>query len=491
MIVSNIKNIYFMGIGGTGMSSVAGLCYSKGFNISGSDKALYPPTSLLLEELKIPVYIPYDKNNLVKVNPDLIVVGNALSRGNPEVEYMLEKKLNYCSFPQLLGEMFLKKSLSIVVAGTHGKTTTSSLIAHILDVLEEQPGFFIGGVPKNFTKNYAVGSGKWFVVEGDEYDTAFFDKEAKFLHYFPHFLVLNNVEFDHADIYKNVEQIENQFIKLINIVPDKTRIIANIADNRIVQILRKLDLYDKVYKVSNIMGLTSDADVRVVYSRITHIDNIPYWINKIKTKNLGEIKFQSNVLVGEHNLSNVIQVLGFLDKALMDGFISAHKLNASRVIKALESFKGVKRRLDMLLSINGIEIYEDFAHHPTAVLKVIQSFKTMYPNKRLIIAFEPANATGRRNILMKDFAQSLKSADKVLIGECPVDLRIPEDQRMNTKTLAQLIGDTAISFNSNQELLKYLLDDLRSQDVVIFMTSSSFSGIQYQCIQALSNSYKK
>ena len=239
-----------MGIAGTGMASAAGLLKTAGFNICGSDHQVYPPMSDMLKSLKINYSTPYSQENLIREKPDLVVVANCLSRGHEELEFMMSQNIPYTSFPKLIGERFLSKSHSIVVSGTHGKTTTSSLMAYFLKELDEDPSFLIGGIPRNFTHSFRLGRSPLFVIEGDEYDTAFFDKNSKFLHYAPKTLILNNLEFDHADIFASIEDIENEFTKLINLVPYKKGIIANIDDPGVFKLLKKLDILDKVTSVS-------------------------------------------------------------------------------------------------------------------------------------------------------------------------------------------------------------------------------------------------
>jgi UDP-N-acetylmuramate: L-alanyl-gamma-D-glutamyl-meso-diaminopimelate ligase len=254
------STIYFMGIGGTGMAAVAGLCQEAGFRVIGSDNAMYPPMSTMLEELKIPVKTPYSAENFTSEKPDLVVVANALSRGHVELEALLRSGVPYTSFPKLTGDEFLSKRVGVVVTGTHGKTTTSSLTAHVLNELGEDPGFVIGGIPHNFPRSFRLGRGKTFVIEGDEYDTAFFDKGPKFLHYHPHHLIINNIEYDHADIYASVEAIEAQFDAVAQLVPGDGSIMANWDDPRVKNIFNRIKPKARLIKVST-TGKDKSADV--------------------------------------------------------------------------------------------------------------------------------------------------------------------------------------------------------------------------------------
>lgn len=480
------ERLYFMGIGGTGMASVAGLFQEAGYAVSGSDKGVYPPMSDLLAELKIPYATPYDSKNVLAKNIDLVVVANALSRGNPELESMLENKLAYTSFPALMGERILKDRVSLVVAGTHGKTTTTSLLAHCLDALGEEPGFLIGGVPRNFSRGFHLGKGPCFAIEGDEYDTAFFDKGPKFLHYCPKYAILNNLEFDHADIYKDLQAIEAQFTKLCQLVEDPSCLIANVDDPGIEKLLRENGYWDKVTRVAG-KGDHLDAQVRMVGTEVDEVTKI--WSATAMSPVFGPFKVQTK-LAGAHNIANIGQVIALIGRLCTDA-----KLRKMPKLKALQqailSFEGVKRRLDLLVSAQGIEVYEDFAHHPTAIATVIDGFRKMHPKRRLLVAFEPANATGRRNILQDDFADALRLADRVYIGKCPVDTRIPEAERMDTTALAQSIGNSkATAFSENVDILKSLEPELRHGDTVIFMSPGSFSGIQHQLGQKLSREKK-
>lgn len=480
MTLKKGDEIYFMGIAGTGMAAVAGLMQEAGFKIKGSDQAVYPPMSTMLEELKIPVASPYSADNLKNFSSQMIVVANVLSRGHPEVEVMLKEKLPYTSFPQLVGDVFLKDRTSIVVTGTHGKTTTSSIMAHTLRELGEDPSYLIGGVPRNFTKSFHLAKGKSFVIEGDEYDTAFFDKESKFLHYKPKHILFNNIEFDHADIFKDLAAVEAMFEKLLKLAPNPSRIIANIDDLGVTKLLKQMGLFDKVTQVSG-EGKNLEADVIVTDLKANAKNH--HWNATIKTKAFGDIAIDT-VMGGAHNMSNIAQVIATLSSMKKAGHLSK-EISASQISQAISSFKGIKRRLDHLASVNGIEIYEDFAHHPTAVEAVINSFRKSHPTKRLVVAFEPRNATARRNVFSKQYAEKLSLADNVVIGKCSVDLRIPEAERMDINVIEKSIGKKAKSFKENEDLLDYLSENLHKNDAVIFMSSGSFSGIQYKLADRL------
>ena len=470
------KKLYFMGIGGTGMAAVAGLFKEAGFTISGSDQGVYPPMSTMLDELEIPYYQGYKKENIENEKPDAIVVANALSRGNEEIEYMLDKGLNYTSFPSLMGEYFLSKT-SIVVCGTHGKTTTSSLMSYFLESLKVDPSFLIGGIPKDFPRSFKLGKGDHFVIEGDEYDTAFFDKKSKFLHYFPDYVIFNNLEFDHADIFDSLESIEALFKELLVKVEDKSKIIANGSDAGVINLIEKMGLSSKVTWFSMTEGKNG--------GKILPIQGEDKLAGAYTYENSKPITVKTG-LSGLHNLSNLGAVLTTLFKMHESGDLDAELSENLATIS--ENFGGVARRMDELADNKKISVFEDFAHHPTSVKLVIQGFRALHPEKRLLVAFEPRNATSRRNTFEGEYSSSLAEGDRVYIGACPVDQRIPEDERMNTTRLASKIGEKARAFDENTELLNALKEDASDGDTIIFMSSGSFSGIQYDFADFIKNS---
>jgi UDP-N-acetylmuramate: L-alanyl-gamma-D-glutamyl-meso-diaminopimelate ligase len=474
--------IYFMGIGGTGMAAVAGLCQEAGYTVVGSDGAMYPPMSTMLDELKIKVFTPYSPDNLTAVKPDLVVTANALSRGHIELEALLRSGIPYTSFPKLMGDQFLSKRIGVVVTGTHGKTTTSSLLAHVLNELGENPGFVIGGIPHNFPRSFRLGQGKTFVIEGDEYDTAFFDKGPKFLHYHPHHLIINNIEYDHADIYPNVEAIERQFENVAQLVPAAGAIMANWDDSRVRNIFSRIKPTARIVKVST-TGQDKTADVYLErWSAREKNRGTQAWSASIQTKTWGLLELETT-LSGIHMLANVTQVVATIESLMGGGCIE--KVSAKQLSAAITSFRSVARRLDHLGHAGDVDVFEDFAHHPTAVGLVIEGFKAVYPQRKLHVAFEPKNATSRRNTFQKDYVKKFGLADAVYIGPCPEDKRIPPEQRMNTEELAGEIGKKATAFHSNEDLLNRMIANIKPGDAVIFMSAGSFSGIQYKLLDAL------
>jgi UDP-N-acetylmuramate: L-alanyl-gamma-D-glutamyl-meso-diaminopimelate ligase len=474
------KHIYFLGIGGTGMAATAGLAQEAGFKVTGSDSNLYPPMSTMLEELGIPVHTPYSPENIDRDKPDLVVIANALSRGHEELESALAQQLPYTSFPAFIGDYLLPERQSIVVAGTHGKTTTCSLLAHILEELGHDPSFMIGGIPRNFPRSFKLGKGPYMVLEGDEYDTAFFDKNSKFLHYRPEYLILNNLEFDHADIFKDLAAIEIQFEALIKLVKDPKNIIANIDDPNLSRLLEKMGLLDRVTKVS-VYGHTplDKADYRLESaSPAKQKDTAIQWNIVVASKAHG-IRNITSKLAGQHNAANICQVLALTER------LHQTQPSESNIAAAFASFDGVARRLDHLGSANGVDVYEDFAHHPTAVKQVIQGVRKSFPNRRLLVAFEPKNASSRRNIFHEEYISSLSLADEVFIGPAPVDKRIEVSERMDVQKLVSDIGQSGHGFDSNEELLEAIVKSAKSGDVVVFMSSGSFSGVQHKLVDKL------
>lgn len=472
------SKIYFMGIGGTGMASVAGLMQAKGYTICGSDQQLYPPMSTMLENLGIQVHIPYSPENLRQEKPELVVVANCLSAGHPEITEMLDSGLPYTSFPHLLNQTVLAGPGNIVVAGTHGKTTTSSLVAWCLESLGVRPGFMIGGMPGNFAGSFSPGAGRFFVIEGDEYDSAFFDKGSKFLHYRPEYLVLNHIEFDHADIFKDERAVEQAFEKLVSQVSHPGKIIANLGDPGVSGLLRRMGLEQEVSGVWSqsvpASGIGSLCKTRLIQGRplLSSEPGLQRWELSVWNEDLGTLEINSTI-GGPHNFSNLCQTIGLLGEL----FRQAGLLDADlpkKISEALGQYKGVRRRLDYLGLCQGAEVYEDFAHHPTAVEQVIRAMRQARPQKRLLIAFDPANATCRRNVFMERYCQVFKLADQVLIGPVRTDHRIPEAERMDSAVLARMSGDHVRAFESIDGLREHLSTQLRPDDVLIFMSSGSF-----------------
>src|SRR5437588_4441985 len=389
------KDIYLIGICGTAMASLAGMLKQQGHEVTGSDAAAYPPMSDLLQSLGITVHEPYSERNL-DPRPDIVVVGNAISRGNVELEQVVDQRIPFCSLPQLLHDEFLKVKEVLVVAGTHGKTTTTSMLSWIFEVAGMQPSFLIGGVAENFGRSFQVGGGKHFIIEGDEYDSAFFDKGPKFLHYFPDAAILTSVEFDHADIYKDLDAVETAFKRLVNLVPRRGKVVAfdhGESVNRCVA--RALCPVERYGSDSQSTWQIADVHLKPDQTTWTVIKN--------------GAKFRDLVfpLGGEYNVWN----------ATAAAAVAAHyDISADVIASALASFKSVKRRLEVKAEVNGITILDGFAHHATAIAGTLKALRARYPGRRLWAILEPRSNTLRRNVFQNDLAESLALADEIVIG---------------------------------------------------------------------------
>ena len=434
----------------------------------------------MLENLRIDVHTPYSKANIDAANADLFIIGNCASRTHPEVESIIQSEKPYSSFPALIGNEILSHRHSIVVTGTHGKTTTSSLIAHSLKALGYDPGFLIGGLPKGRKQSFALGSDQPFVIEGDEYDTAFFDKGSKFLHYRPKVCVINNIEFDHADIFADFNAVLDTFAKLCKVVEDKSSIVANIDDSGVLQLLKQLKLESAVTKVSTTGAHRHDADVVV-----EEINPQPRgWSGSILTKKWGRLAINSK-LFGSFNFANIAQLCGVLAKLEDQGQIA--KLDPNDIISAIASFPGVHRRMELLAESDGVMVFEDFAHHPTAVREVIRNARRSAPDRRLIVAFEPKSASSRRNVFFERYAKEFTRADMVLLGRCADDPRLDASTKMDTERLARNIGPQAKAFDDNDDLYGWLKEQIRANDSVIFMSPGNFSGIHQKLAEQVNS----
>ncbi len=478
------SRLYFLGIAGTGMASIAGLCQEAGFKVCGSDQAAYQPTAGQLQASGIPVYSPYGQQNLEEANPDVLIVGNAISRGNPELEYWINAGRPLCSFPQVLGEYFLSRKTSMVITGTHGKTTTTALSAYLLAQLGEDPGWLIGGVPQDDSQSYHLGKGRVFVSEGDEYDTAFFDKGAKFLHYRPQILLINNLEHDHVDIYPDFDSLLVMFARLI----ERTReeggaIVANSDSPGVRQLLAVTGLDREANGPRLLTFRAGDGPLAraITYGKSHYHPVQQRWVAPIYSERWGFLDVATK-LPGQHNIANIAGMLGCLSLLAERGELKGG-WGKSELLAALACFGGVKKRCEFLGTFRGAPVYHDFAHHPTAVAKMIEIFASLHPDRRLIVAFDPKNASSRRNIFMDQYVQAFIRAKVTLIGACRQELRIAADQRMNIEELAHRIGPSAHAFHDNQALLSWVHAEANKDDVIVFLSCGDFSDIPRRLIQ--------
>src|SRR6202453_190636 len=409
------KHIHLIGICGSAMASLAGMLQTRGYRVTGSDAAAYPPMSDLLHELGIPIKEPYAEANLAP-RPDLVIVGNAISRGNVELEYVLDQRIPFRSLAEIIQHEFLPGRESLVVAGTHGKTTTTSMLAWIYEVAsrsqkEMTPSFLIGGIAENFGTSFSVRDGKAFILEGDEYDTAFFDKGPKFMHYFPDALILTHVEFDHADIYENLNAVKTAFRRLVNLVPRRGRVVAFDGSANVDECVARAFCSVERY------GLKPGSAWRI--EDLTHDSRNSSW----KILRNGQEWLQVTLpMPGEHNALNATAAA-----ALAAG----QGIEPHAIVEALATFRSVKRRLEVRAIVNGITIVDDFAHHPTAIRETLKALRAAYPGHRLWAVLEPRSNTLRRNVFERELVESLALADEVVLAAVFKSEAIPALERLD------------------------------------------------------------
>jgi len=470
------KKFYFVGIGGLGMSSVAGLLKQAGYLVTGSDSGMSDAVALSLREENIPFVLSYNKENIESSDADIFVIGNSLSRGHVELEAVLASGKSYTSFPQVLEDYCLENKRPIVVCGTHGKSTTTSWISHCLESLKEKPSYMIGAIPAGKKGGSLYGSGSLFVLEGDEYDTAFFDKGSKFLHYKPQFVVLNNIEFDHADIFKDLEAIYETFKKLLLLVKEPSQIIANIDDKGVRELLKKMSLFDKVYRVSPSGKYRDEAHLFLNSIKESSFGRTVFHYEKKEGSFIAEV-----TLTGSYNVANALQCLGLLSVLKEKGAIK--KASEFDLLKSLSSFKGVQKRLENLGSFQGALVYRDFGHHPTAMACTLENLRQLYPKSKIIAGFEPKNATSRRNTFFKQYGEVLQSADQVFLLRAPEDKRIPENERMNVDELKRIyLKDKAFVLPDKETLKNWCHENFEEGVVSVFFSSSSFLDVPSELV---------
>ncbi|MDR3724754.1 MAG: UDP-N-acetylmuramate:L-alanyl-gamma-D-glutamyl-meso-diaminopimelate ligase [Terracidiphilus sp.] len=458
------KKVHLSGICGTAMASLAGLLQLQGHAITGSDKAAYPPMSDLLAALGIPVMDPFAESNLDPL-PDLVVIGNALSRGNPEVERVLDERIPFTSMAALVHDEFLKEREPLVVAGTHGKTTTTSMLAWIYQTAAHEnpalePSFLIGGVAENFGTSFQLQPTKPFIIEGDEYDTAFFDKGPKFLHYFPDGLILTHVEFDHADIYADLDAVKTAFKRLVNLVPRRGLIVAYDASANVTECIAKA--FSRVERY----GFTDGVDWQL--RNLHYANGLMLW-EVWQAGNLwAELAMQ---MAGEHNALNATAAA-----ALAFG----QGVNKDAIIAGLASFKSVKRRLEVRAEVGGVTVIEDFAHHPTAIRETLRTLRAVYPKARLWAVLEPRSNTLRRKVLERDLIESLQQADRVVLAAVYQQSRIPEDERLHPEEVVAALnaaGTKAQLLENADAIVTGIAPQLAAGDVVAILSNGGFDGI--------------
>jgi len=462
----NPRHIHLIGICGTAMASLAGMLKYRGFHVTGSDAAAYPPMSDFLRELDISIAQPFDARNL-EPKPDLVVIGNAISRGNVELEHVLDQRLTFCSLPQLLHDEFLVGKEVLVVAGTHGKTTTTSMLSWIFHSAGLDPSFLIGGIAENFGSSFHLGKGKHFILEGDEYDTAFFDKGPKFLHYFPDSIILTSVEFDHADIYKDLDAVETAFKRLVNLIPRRGNIVA--FDDAVGDVAGNASLercLAKAFSPVERYGAGQRANWKVTNLRLDPGGTT--WSVLHNGEPFADFEF---ALAGEYNVWNATAAAALA---------STCGLAKHAIVDALKTFKSVKRRLEVKAQVNGITIIDDFAHHPTAIAGTLKALRARYAGGRLWAILEPRSNTLRRRVLQSDLARSLGQADEIVVANVFRSEAVPENERLELPALAAEIkqnGRPARLLADADMIVQIITPELRSGDVVAILSNGGFGGI--------------
>src|SRR5271155_346372 len=464
------KHIHLIGICGTAMASLAGMLQERGFRVTGSDAAAYPPMSTFLESLGIPVAQPFAEANLGSQSyprPDLVVVGNALSRGNVELERLLDERIPFCSLPQILHDEFLVGKDVLVVAGTHGKTTTTSMLAWIFETAGLQPSFLIGGIAENFGRSFGLGEGKHFILEGDEYDTAFFDKGPKFLHYFPDSVILTSVEFDHADIYKDLDAVETAFRRLVNLIPRRGRIVAFDGVAGAASESASLErCLEKAFCPVQRYGTGGRSEWRITNMKFDA--ERTSWSVSQNGRSWADFEFP---LAGEYNVWNATAAAALA---------ADYGISKEEIAAALKTFKSVKRRLEVKAQVGGITIIDDFAHHPTAIAGTLKALRERYPQSRLWAVLEPRSNTLRRRVLQADLARSLALADEVIVAGVFRSESLPENERLDLPELAadiQRHGIRARLLAGADEIVLTLAPEMRPGDVVAILSNGGFGGI--------------
>ena len=459
--------IYLIGICGTAMASLAGMLREKGYEVCGSDSDVYPPMSDFLDRLGIKVFKGYDAENIVRTKPELVVIGNALSRGNVEIEHVLDSGIRYASMADTVKELFIRGKNSIVVAGTHGKTTTTAMLSWLLDVAGRKPSFLVGGIAENFGRSFQVSDGPDFVIEGDEYDTAFFDKGPKFLHYLPRIVLLKNIEFDHADIYADLESIKTAFRRLINIVPRSGLIIAGV-DSPVVKEL-----------IPGAFARVQTAGIGIGEWQATNIQTTSDGMSFDVLRSESPAGNFTIPIPGVFNVQNALGVVVVAKELGID--------NAT-VQRAFSTFKSVKRRLEVRGEVNGVRVYDDFAHHPTAVQQTLLAVRDRNPKARIWAVFEPRSQTCRRRVFEQAFIESFDAADATIIAQVFSASHLAPEETLSPDRVAEGIrnrGKKAVTFDTTEEIISFLASEVRPGDHIVIMSNGGFDNIHNRLLARL------
>jgi UDP-N-acetylmuramate: L-alanyl-gamma-D-glutamyl-meso-diaminopimelate ligase len=467
-----VRRIHLVGVAGTGMGSFAGMLKAAGYDVTGSDQNVYPPMSDLLRAWGIPVLTPYDPAHLEAVKPDLVVIGNVIRRGNPEAAGARARRLPQTSFPAALGAFFLRGRHAVVVAGTHGKTTTAALLAHVLVAAGREPSFLVGGVTRNYGTNYRLGAGPHFVVEGDEYDTAYFDKGPKFLHYQPRTAILTSIELDHADIYRDLAHYESAFERFVGLLPAAGRLVVSAAYPAAVRIAGRAAAPVATYGLAPGAGAAPDYAAHDL-ALGTEGARFTVWE---RGRALGGATLR---VCGAHNVENALGVVAAA-RALGLGF--------DEIARGLATFEGVRRRQELRGEVDGVAVVDDFAHHPTAVRETIAAVRARYPGRRLWAVFEPRSNTSRRRLHQDAYARALAAASCVALKVPEPHDMVPEAERLDVD---RLVGDLrAAGVDARAEadvegLVTAVAARLRPGDVALVMSNGAFGGFVDRLLAAL------
>jgi UDP-N-acetylmuramate: L-alanyl-gamma-D-glutamyl-meso-diaminopimelate ligase len=462
------SRVHLIAICGVGMASLAGLLNSLGYRVTGSDHNVYPPMSTYLEKIGIPILSGYHEQHL-QPRPDLVVIGNAVSRSNPEAAAVLSEGIPYISFPQALGRFLIGSRTSLVVTGTHGKTTTSALAAWVLTRAGLEPGFFIGGVPLNFGGGWHPGSGDYVVLEGDEYDSAFFDKGPKFLHYRPHHVILTSVEFDHADIYRDLDHLKDAFRRLVKLIPTSGCLLACQDYSAVKEVVAAARCRLVYYGSEDPAGWTAkNVEVREGRSLFE-----PFYRGQSDG-------FVEVPLIGRHNVQNALAVYAMARELGID---------RERLRDGLATFAGIKRRQEIKGRVRGVLVMDDFAHHPTAVKETLSAVREAYPGRRLWAIFEPRSNTSRRNIFEQEFAHTLALADRIVVAGLHQPEKVPEPERLSVEKVVDTVNGAgpqrAVVIEKADAIASYVSDNAVPGDIIIVMSNGGFDGVQDKILHAL------
>lgn len=466
---------HLIGICGTAMASLAGMLQASGHHVTGSDKDVYPPMSTMLHDLGINVFHGYKREHLTPA-PDCVIVGNAIPRGNPEVEETLKRKLLYRSQAEVVKEEFIRGRHSLAVAGTHGKTTTTSIAAWVMDQGKLDPSFLIGGVAQNFGSSFRVTNSGYVIIEADEYDTAYFDKGPKFMHYLPELAIVNNIEFDHADIYKDLDAVKLAFRRFMNLVPENGKLIAGWDSPNVRAVVESFG--EKLFTQVETFGTDGSAKWQVrnadFSGRLSRFE--------VFCENQAWGEFQTPLL-GEFNLLNCLAVIVAAD---------AWGVSKENIAQALVTFQNVKRRAEVRGEERGVTVIDDFAHHPTAVRETLRALRARYLDRRLIAIFEPRSWSSRLAVFQQDYADAFAAADYVVIAAVFDSQKVTEKGRaLDTDELIDAIsqqGKPAFALPDADRIVAHIVPELSSGDVVAIMSNGGFGGIHDKILTALHSS---